>query len=300
MGIFCPQRRVTAVIRGKITALNYDYSGSWDIPIDWLEHTGLLPFQKISLMNPSAKSLNAEPVVYTYILPTPRGSSCMNANGGIAHYFEAQGDVLIQGYGTYTNEASLKEQKPIFLDARKCAASPLSAGLAVQHVYPEWIDFVSGKLHFASVSALISSNGQAYGDLATIDSIQSKKAELSSFLYLGQPICLLSEDLASRVGFQSYEAVSLYPANGRPRFNRAMMCYVLTGLENTFVMLGDGLDRHVGVGDRMVICRYTSLEKKNIYNHKANVHVLNKFNQTERIIEYRLSDYVLPDLTWRI
>jgi len=294
---FTPQRRVLSVLRGKVSALNYSYSGSWDIPLDWLELSGLLPYQKIALINPRPRDVLRERTVYTYVLPAPRGSGCMNANGGIAHYFEAGGEVIIQSYGTYLNAHQASTQRPTFLDARTFPPQYVE-GDAIQF-QSGWLDFVSGKLHFACVNAVIEHVGHIEGDHERAQAVLESLADHPAMQALGQPVCVLSQDIADLVGFHSYEAISLYPVNGSPRFNRSVMCWVVPGLEQTFVLMGEGLSGVVKPGDRMVACRYTSLGPEDIYGHTAKVHVLDAENRSQKMIEYRMDDYLTADLKWK-
>ncbi|MES2207002.1 MAG: aspartate 1-decarboxylase [Pseudomonadota bacterium] len=298
---FVPQRRVLAVLRGKIHTLYYDYSGSWDIPIDWLQQCGMFPFQKIALMNPRPISQARDRTLYTYVLPAPRGSAVMNANGGIAHYFEAGGEVIIQSVGTFIDAAKCALQQPFFLDTRSKKDI-----LPHQTVYADWMDFVAGKLHFATVNAVIASPHEISGDQRRAAAVLSYMNESSgnndlAMMMLGQPICILSQDLADLVGFESFEAISLYPANGNVRFNISVMCWVIpttTVTANTFILVGEGLSDIVHPGDKMIACRYTSLALEKIYCHKADVHILNDENKTIKKVEYCMSDYISEDLQW--
>ncbi len=298
---FSPQRRVLSVLRGKIHSLYYDYSGSWDIPVDWLQPCGMFPFQKIALMNPRPQSQARERTLYTYVLPTPRGGAVMNANGGIAHYFEVGGDVIIQSYGTFTNAAKCTRQQPIFLDTRYAYDS-----VSMPSIYADWMDFVAGKLHFATVNAVIASPQEINGDQRRSKAVlsylnQGADSDNLRMMALGQPICVLSQDLADLVGFESYEAISLYPANGNSRFNRSVMCWVIPTTEvtaNTFILMGEGLSDIVHPGDKMIACRYTSLALENVHCHTAQVHILDNENKTKQVVRYCMAEYLSEDLQW--
>lgn len=297
----CYVRRIHAVIRGKVSALNYEYSGSWDIPINWLEQTGLMPYQKIALMNPLPSEVPRERMLYTYILPTERGADTMNANGGIAYYFQAGGDVVIQGFGAYTRSSAFSKQDiftPVFLDAR---SSPVQ--VHGQMLSPDWMDFVAGKLHLAMVNLVIDTHHvndlRIYGDMDMASMLLAKLAASPVYL-LGQIICVVSEDLAKYAGFSSFEAISLYPANGNPRFNRSVMCYVISDVTGLFAIVGDGAADSVFIGDRMIACRYITLPRSKWYQHTADVHILNEKNESASAIYYAVSDYVDSSLQWYV
>jgi aspartate 1-decarboxylase len=297
----CYVRRIHAVIRGKVSALNYEYSGSWDIPINWLEQTGLMPYQKIALMNPLPSEVARERMLYTYILPTERGTDTMNANGGIAYYFQAGGDVVIQGFGAYAVSSAVFERDtftPVFLEAR---SSPVQ--VYGQMLSPDWMDFVAGKLHLATVNLVIDTHHvndmRIYGDVDIASMLLAKLAASHVYL-LGQIICVVSQDLAEYAGFSSFEAISLYPANGNPRFNRSVMCYVISDVTGFFAIIGDGATDSVFIGDRMIACRYITLPRSKWHQHTADVHILNEKNESVSAIYYAVSDYVDSSFRWHV
>jgi len=66
--------------RVQVTAANVNYEGSLTIPLDLMERTGLLPYERILCGN-MANGQRFE----TYAIPGERGSAAFVLNGAVAH-----------------------------------------------------------------------------------------------------------------------------------------------------------------------------------------------------------------------
>ena len=74
--------------RARLTACDVDYEGSLEIDIDYLNEAGILPYEKILVVN--ATNGNR---LETYAIPGPAGSGVFCLNGAAAHR-GAVGDVV--------------------------------------------------------------------------------------------------------------------------------------------------------------------------------------------------------------
>ncbi|MGE0754819.1 MAG: aspartate 1-decarboxylase [Alphaproteobacteria bacterium] len=88
--------------RARITKCELHYNGSMGIDEDYLDAAGLLPGQKIDVLN-----VNNGARISTYILKEPRGSKIFGIYGAAAHLFN-KGDIsIIIAYA----EMDIKEAK---------------------------------------------------------------------------------------------------------------------------------------------------------------------------------------------
>ena len=74
--------------RARLTACDVDYEGSLEIDIDYLNAAGILPYEKILVVN--ATNGNR---LETYAIPGPSGSGTFCLNGAAAHR-GAVGDIV--------------------------------------------------------------------------------------------------------------------------------------------------------------------------------------------------------------
>lgn len=86
----------------RITKAVLDYEGSLGIDADYLEMTGIEPFEAVEIYNVTNGSR-----LKTYAIPMPRGSKAFESNGAAAHHMKAGDQVIIACYARLT-EAELK------------------------------------------------------------------------------------------------------------------------------------------------------------------------------------------------
>lgn len=92
--------------RAKITEANLNYEGSFTIDLDILEKAGILPYEKVSIVN-----VNNGERMETYAIPGERGKKEFCLNGAAARK-GAPGDlVIVMTYANYSEE-ELKDYKP--------------------------------------------------------------------------------------------------------------------------------------------------------------------------------------------
>ncbi len=95
------QRLKAKIHRARLTACDLHYEGSLAIDEDILDRAGLLPFEKILVVN----ATNGERLE-TYAIPAPRGSRTFLLNGAAAR-LGCPGDVVtIMAFAAMTPEES--------------------------------------------------------------------------------------------------------------------------------------------------------------------------------------------------
>ena len=100
--------------RATVTEANLHYMGSITIDADLLDATGLVPYERVQVLN-----LNNAARLETYVIVGERGSGVICMNGPAAHY-AAPGDlVIIIAYAQMTpDEAQDWRPTVAFVDAR--------------------------------------------------------------------------------------------------------------------------------------------------------------------------------------
>lgn len=98
--------------RARLTACDVDYEGSLEIDIEFLEKAGILPYEKILVVNATnGKRLE------TYAIPGERGKGVFCLNGAAAHRGSVGDVVTIMTFGMMTEEeAASHEPSVIVLD----------------------------------------------------------------------------------------------------------------------------------------------------------------------------------------
>ena len=96
----------------RLTSCELDYEGSLEIDIDLMEAAGILPYEKILVVNRN----NGERLE-TYAIPGPAGSKVFCLNGPAAHRGKTGDVVTIMAFSVLTEEEAVtKKPKIIVLD----------------------------------------------------------------------------------------------------------------------------------------------------------------------------------------
>src|SRR5699024_2730166 len=92
--------------RARVTEANLNYVGSVTIDQDILEKVGILPHEKVQIVNN-----NNGARLETYVIPGPKGSRMICLNGATARYVHPDDRVIIVSYALLSNE-ELSSHKP--------------------------------------------------------------------------------------------------------------------------------------------------------------------------------------------
>ncbi len=85
--------------RVQVTEANLEYIGSITIDEDLIEAAGILPNEKVTVVD-NTNGARLE----TYVIPGKRGSSCICINGAAAHLVNVGDTVIIMAYAWMTDE----------------------------------------------------------------------------------------------------------------------------------------------------------------------------------------------------
>lgn len=85
--------------RARLTSCDLEYEGSLEIDIEFLEKAGILPYEKILVVN----ATNGERLE-TYAIPGERGKGVFCLNGAAAHRGNPGDIVTIMTFGVATPE----------------------------------------------------------------------------------------------------------------------------------------------------------------------------------------------------
>ncbi len=85
--------------RARLTRCDIDYEGSLEIDIDYLNQAGILPYERILVVN--ATNGNR---LETYAIPGPAGSGVFCLNGAAAHLGRVNDIVTIMCFALFTEE----------------------------------------------------------------------------------------------------------------------------------------------------------------------------------------------------
>ena len=99
--------------RARITQCDIDYEGSLEIDIEILEKAGILPYEKILVVNATnGKRLE------TYAIPGKKNSKVFCLNGPAAHKGNVGDVITIMAFSVYDDKEALTyEPKVVVLDA---------------------------------------------------------------------------------------------------------------------------------------------------------------------------------------
>ncbi len=96
--------------RARVTHSELDYNGSMGIDRDYLDATGMMPGQRIDVLN-----VNTGARFSTYILEEPRGSKTFGVYGAAAHLAKVDDIVIIISYAQMTREEALAHQPKVLI-----------------------------------------------------------------------------------------------------------------------------------------------------------------------------------------
>ncbi len=85
--------------RVQVTEANLEYIGSITIDEDLMDASGILPNEKVSVVD-NTNGARLE----TYVIPGKRGSGCICMNGAAAHLIHVGDTVIIMAYAWMTDE----------------------------------------------------------------------------------------------------------------------------------------------------------------------------------------------------
>lgn len=92
--------------RARVTEANLNYVGSITIDEDILDKVGILPHEKVQIVNN-----NNGARLETYVIAGERGSKVVCLNGAAARLVQPEDIIIIVSYGILSDE-ELKEFKP--------------------------------------------------------------------------------------------------------------------------------------------------------------------------------------------
>lgn len=95
-----------------ITGANPDYEGSITLDELYLEKSGILPNERVDVLNAS----NGERFS-TYVIAGPRGSGIVELNGPAARLGMVGDKVMVLSYGLLTND-EIANHKPTIINGR--------------------------------------------------------------------------------------------------------------------------------------------------------------------------------------
>lgn len=110
--------------RARLTACDLHYEGSLGIDLDLLDQAGILPFEKILVVN----ATNGERLE-TYAIPAPRGSRTFLLNGAAAHKGKVGDIVTIMAFAALTpDEVAGFSHTTIVLDEHNRVINTITHG----------------------------------------------------------------------------------------------------------------------------------------------------------------------------
>ncbi|GAA0480919.1 aspartate 1-decarboxylase [Salinibacillus aidingensis] len=93
--------------RARVTEANLNYVGSVTIDQDILDKVGILPHEKVQIVNN-----NNGARIETYVISGERGSGVMCLNGAAARQFQEDDVIIIISYAVLS-ESELAEHQPV-------------------------------------------------------------------------------------------------------------------------------------------------------------------------------------------
>lgn len=94
----------------KVTEANLYYEGSLTIDTELLEVAGILPYEKIQIVN-----INNGQRLETYTIPGPKGSRTVCMNGPAARLAQVGDKIIVIAYADMTPEEARKHKPRIVL-----------------------------------------------------------------------------------------------------------------------------------------------------------------------------------------
>ena len=100
--------------RVTVTEANLDYIGSITIDEDLMDAAGILPNEKVAVVDN-----NNGARLETYVIPGRRGSGCICMNGAAAHLIHPGDVIIIMAYALMTSEETAGfRPKVVFPDTK--------------------------------------------------------------------------------------------------------------------------------------------------------------------------------------
>ena len=96
--------------RARLTRCDVDYEGSLEIDIEYLEQAGILPYEKILVVN----ATNGQRLE-TYAIPGERGKGVFCLNGAAAHRGKPGDIVTIMTFAVMTPEEAAEHQPTVIV-----------------------------------------------------------------------------------------------------------------------------------------------------------------------------------------
>lgn len=96
--------------RGTVTEANINYTGSITIDSYLLKESGILPLEKVQVVN-----INNGERFETYVIEGAAHSGVICLNGAAARLVLPGDKVIIMAYGFYTQEEAEKLTSPVFI-----------------------------------------------------------------------------------------------------------------------------------------------------------------------------------------
>ena len=96
--------------RARLTRCDVDYEGSLEIDIEYLEQAGILPYEKILVVN----ATNGQRLE-TYAIPGERGKGVFCLNGAAAHRGKPGDIVTIMTFAVMTPEEAAGHQPTVIV-----------------------------------------------------------------------------------------------------------------------------------------------------------------------------------------
>ena len=96
--------------RATVTSCDLDYEGSVSIDAEFMEKAGLLPFERVDIVN-----INNGERLTTYVIEAPKGSRTIGLNGAAARKAMKGDKVIIVAYCTLDQGEALSHRPVIVL-----------------------------------------------------------------------------------------------------------------------------------------------------------------------------------------
>lgn len=109
--------------RARLTSCDLDYEGSLEIDMDYLEQAGILPYEKILVVN----ATNGQRLE-TYAIPGERGKGVFCLNGAAAHRGKPGDVVTIMTFAVMTPEEAAEYRPTVIVLDEKNAVTAKRRG----------------------------------------------------------------------------------------------------------------------------------------------------------------------------
>ena len=109
--------------RARLTSCDLDYEGSLEIDVEYLEQAGILPYEKILVVN----ATNGQRLE-TYAIPGERGKGVFCLNGAAAHRGKPGDVVTIMTFAVMTPEEAAGYQPTVIVLDEKNAITAKRRG----------------------------------------------------------------------------------------------------------------------------------------------------------------------------